>query len=150
MLVEHVFVTTYEEDEALQRARQLLAYFGFRVTSSTSGKLVMTSGKKKPTSRKVADLPQTVQLNYDRGRVSVGAAIMARRNKDLPVHAELMSTLVTSLERLLVQREPFSSCTQQFLFLQAQTGKVWAKGEKVAIGCLIALIGAIVIFLTIG
>ena len=149
MLVEHVFVTTYEEQEAMRRAALLLEQFGFRVVSGAGSDIQATRGKKTSNTRKVVALPQTVQITYDRGLVTVAAGITARGGKDLPIHAELMTALAQALERLLVDRDEPDRCAVGFREVEIRAGTIWPTSEKIAIGCGLALLVVAVIGLII-
>jgi hypothetical protein len=87
MVVEHSFVTTMEAAEAFRVAGEFLTSRGFRVTDGPRAhesdgarcevmgfKCGGTAGSR---GSRVADLPQSVWVEYDRGRVVVGASALA-------------------------------------------------------------------------
>jgi hypothetical protein len=150
MLVEHVFVTTLEPQVALGLASRMLNLLGFYVTSGHGGTLHATRGAKSARTRKVAKLPQTVEITYDRGRVTVVAGILPRAGKDLPVHANLMTNIAQALEDVLVAGELPEHCANRCRVVELQAGSIWSTSDKVLIGILVALIGAFLIGFAMG
>ena len=134
MVIEHTFVTTMPEEDALRLAADFLAARGFvnsegsafqvqMPAGSTAGgqwsKLEMERGEKSATKAKaVPYLPQMVRIEIDRGRVSLAASIAAVGRsfwwgtKELPAHSnkvrdhlELLTRISNSIEGLLARRE---------------------------------------------
>jgi hypothetical protein len=128
MVVEHVFVSALPPAEVMSRASAFLAARGFehvRETSFPVGQdgwtaLQMRRGRKNPARAKtVAELPQTVRVEYDRGRVAVAisitasaawgasggfaisSAITSERPKRMKLHAALLHAIARGLEILL-------------------------------------------------
>ena len=126
MVVEHVFITTMEAPEALQAASQFLARRGFSARPQEGfamgaggawNVLEMARGTHNPRKAKsVVQYPQTVRLEWDRGRVTVAAAstsyqearsdYMGRRNKGKVAQwqQQVLVGLVTQLQNLLEGR----------------------------------------------
>jgi hypothetical protein len=138
VVVEHVFITTMEAHEAMLAALAMLQSHGFSASAAARAfevaapgqtappvwdQLEVTRGNKKiARAKSVADLPQSVRLEWDRGRVTVAASIASVlpgrsggsfafsaegvQTKKLNRHVDLMTSLATSLEALLARREP--------------------------------------------
>lgn len=133
MLVEHTFVTTLEQKEALQRAARFLQNLGFRLDSQADDSIQAKRGRKQPSSRKLRRLPQLVRVGFDRGRVTVAASIKARAKKEMPVHAELMRALATGLQRLLADALAPEEAAGPFRTLEARTPNVWLARDVLSI-----------------
>ncbi len=144
MLVEHSFVTTLEAQAALSQADAFLRSLGFRINSVGAERIDAERGRKKPNTRKVSRLPQTITLVYDRGRVTAAAGITPFKNREFPIHAALMTALVRSLERLLVEGQPAGEAAAEWFAVDASAGKVWTTGDKIALGILLSLVGILV------
>jgi hypothetical protein len=112
MVVEHVFITTLEPEQAMQTALNFLQERGF-VSDGPSGfrfandawtSLKVRRGKTTVrAAMNAVELPQTVRLEWDRGRVVV-AASMDVPAKQLPEHQGLLMSIATALEELLARR----------------------------------------------
>ena len=80
MVIEHSFVTTLEQEEALAQANRLLRGRGFNGLALSAAlspsRLELRRGVAKAAKAKtIMDLPQVVRVEFDRGRVSVACAI---------------------------------------------------------------------------
>jgi hypothetical protein len=95
-------------------------------------------------------LPQTVKLVFDRGRVTVAAGILPRAGKELPVHANLMIALARGLEALLVSRMQPDRAAAEWHVIGTSMPKIWTTGDRVALGCLVALGGMVVLGILVG
>ncbi|NQT11772.1 MAG: DUF1343 domain-containing protein [Planctomycetes bacterium] len=104
MLVEHVFVTTMEMSEAMERTAELLESLGFRIDSVSGDSICAVRGRKNANTRKIFLLPQAVTVQFDRGRITIAASITPRGGKDLPVHTTFVTALVRAIEGLLVNQ----------------------------------------------
>jgi len=144
MLVEHVFVTTLECDDALARSAGFLKGLGFRIKPSESGSLHAVRGKKHPRTRKLVRLPQVVRMTYDRGRVTVAAGLTPRRGRVRPVYARLMTALARGLELLLVQGAPPDQAAAECRQIETRFGSLWTLGEKIVVTLLIILLLALI------
>lgn len=99
MLVEHSFVTTLDAQAALAAADALLWALGFQREAS-SGDTVLEYRRglaKAARAKKVSDLPQRVRLEYDRGRITLGASIEVFR-KSTPLHRDVLLALAEAVE----------------------------------------------------
>jgi len=150
MLVEHTFVTTLEAGPAVRLACEFLQSAGFRLEGVASDGVQAVRGRKRPNTRKIRLLPQSVKLVYDRGRVNVAAAITPRGGKDKPVHADLMTALVRGLEHLLAGGEPLEQVAAAWFAAEAGSGALWTAGDKFLVGCLVVLIVLAVAIVIIG
>ena len=123
MVIEHNFVTTLPPSQALTRAWEYLAPRGFEridsqrfdIAATRWTTLEMRRGSKS-AGRNVVKLPQTVRLEWDRGRITVAAAIepfsawggsifsgtngisKAKRTK---LHTDLLNAIALGLQQLL-------------------------------------------------
>ena len=130
MVVEHTFVTTMGQEDALRSAAEFLHGAGFYAPPEGAfalgpagwQRLRMRRGMEKLTqAKRASDLPQEVRLEYDRGRVNLALSVMvppqARKwglsgivwaddlgpsNKESPLLGAMLITLARSLELLLV------------------------------------------------
>ncbi|HYE31893.1 MAG TPA: hypothetical protein VEH27_10720 [Methylomirabilota bacterium] len=145
MIVEHTFVTTLDEARAFQVAADFLAQRGFipspqreDAAPANRSSLTMSRGKKSEgRARSVAELPQALHLEYDRGRVTVAIRITPSAGwggrplvgaqaevteKDitnparLKLHYDLVTAIATGLEKLLasqVSAQEAARCWEQ-------------------------------------
>ena len=81
MLAEHSFITTAEAEPALRAADELLCALGFvREPGPAERVYEYRRGLARAArAKKVSDLPQRVRLEYDRGRVTLAAAVEEQR-----------------------------------------------------------------------
>src|SRR5205814_3803523 len=83
MVVEHTFVTTMQDREALTAATGLLNSRGFVAVGEQAfsmdgswNNVEMRRGRAKPRGAKsILDLPLNVRVEFDRGRIAIAAAI---------------------------------------------------------------------------
>ena len=150
MLVEHTFVTTLEAVPAVRRACEFLQGAGFHLESVSNDGVQAVRGRKNPNTRKIRELPQSVKLVYDRGRVNVAAAITPRGAKDKPVHAYLMTALVRALEDLLAGGQSLEQVAATWSAAEAACRRGWTAGDKFLVGCLVVLLVLAAIIVIIG
>ena len=149
MLVEHTFVTTLDMGEAMGLAHGFLRRLGFRLKSVTPNAIQGVRGRKRPTSRKVKLLPQSVDLTYDRGRVTVAATIMPRGRKGRPIYGDLMTSLARGLEMLLVDRAPEDQAGAEWARIHSQTPRIWSVLDIIGIACLSILVVGILVLVAL-
>jgi len=122
MIVEHAFITTLEPEQAMALASEYLTARGFVAPMQDSfpvgqeqwTAVELTRGKKNPArARSILELPQTVRLEWDRGRVTVALSITGsaqwggrgiggtERPKKMKLHERLLNAIAASLENLL-------------------------------------------------
>jgi hypothetical protein len=126
MVVEHTFITTLEPEQAMQTALNFLQERGF-VSDGPSGfrfandawtSLKVRRGKTTVrAAMNAVELPQTVRLEWDRGRVVV-AASMDVPAKQLPAHQSLLVNIATALEELLARRVAPAHAGQSLRYLE--------------------------------
>ncbi len=83
MVIEHSFVTTLEATQALESSFRFLQSRGFSPNhgdvmrpQATENRLELKRGKENPArARNVSELPQSIRLDFDRGRVSLAISI---------------------------------------------------------------------------
>jgi hypothetical protein len=108
MVVEHSFITRLGPDETMRTALDYLREYGFasaepagfRLAGDAWTSLKVHRGSKITSRTAVADLPQVVHLEWDRGRVNVAASIEVPK-KELRAHSELLIAITLALEELL-------------------------------------------------
>jgi hypothetical protein len=155
MLVEHVFVTTLEGPDALEATKDLLAEYGFELQNeliqdrngNPVHSLTMARGKKNPDRcRSVLDLPHQFQLEWDRGRVAVAAAItqpswqtsrmagrplLVAKNNELQVHQQaILAHLARMVEARLSTRDPAADHRSEYEKLIRDIERDDAKHKK--------------------
>ena len=123
MVVEHVFITTLDAPDALRAASHFLAQRGFVAQAQGAfaigggdawNVLEMSRGKKNPRKAKsVVEYPQTIRLEWDRGRVTVAASSTSYRESRSDYYGgrtkgkvaawqqQVLVGLVTQLQELL-------------------------------------------------
>ena len=134
MITEHVFVTTMEADETMRAAMAFLRGRGFEAAAAPAfavgqtrwDGIEMRRGRTNPERAKsVSELPQTVRVEWDRGRVTIAAAITPSHAwggthwgnigfgisagatgvpKKMVLHEQLLMAITTGLEDVLVRR----------------------------------------------
>ena len=129
MVIEHTFVTTLDAPEALQAASSFLQERGFSTAAPTApSSLEMRRGKTNPArARSVAELPQSIRLDFDRGRIGVAVSITPsaawggrswlnseveisatdqKLLKRMKLHTDMLMAIAGGLEQVLVHRAP--------------------------------------------
>jgi hypothetical protein len=125
MIVEHVFITTYEAPDTLRVASQFLAARGFEAVAqaafamgpATWNALEMTRGRKNAARAKsVLEFPQQVRIEWDRGRVTVAASARSPQEAQVTgwstkpkgivarLEEQMLTGIVTHLQQLLEAR----------------------------------------------
>ena len=109
MLIEHTFVTTLPSETALALSSDLLGLGGFTAESNAGFDLAggggwtalqMRRGKKSANRAKnVADAPQRVSLQWDRGRVSFAGVIDPPANRNTVLAFGLIGLLLAAQSR---------------------------------------------------
>ncbi|MEX2213085.1 MAG: hypothetical protein WD768_03090 [Phycisphaeraceae bacterium] len=172
MLVEHTFVTTLEWKEVIQQLVDPMEQMGFRwevqcavcgydvrgslregrTLCSECGKpapLVFTYGKKSPGKAKgISDCPQRIQIDFDRGRIMIGAALTPRGKAKGP-HGHLMTDLVRGLEHFLIGGIPFDEAFRKWkhnsVIFDEEAKRKRRQGCTIAIVIVFGLIGLIIL-----
>src|SRR5258706_11125966 len=176
MVVEHTFVTTMQDREALAAATGLLNSRGFTAVGEqafsmdgTWNNVELRRGKAKAArSKSILDLPLNVRIEYDRGRISVAAAITPwsrggreqipgelrtrSNNNPHPLQQELLLAVVAAIELLLAQRQLPQQCVMRldqiefaiFDFTRRMRRRKWIVGISIILG--IALLMTLIIW----
>jgi len=169
MVIEHIFITTLEAPEALQRAAQFLNSRGFQATPQAAfamggqawSVLEMTRGKKNPSRAKsVVELPQQIRMEWDRGRVTVAAsstslqesrsttigkksgARMARNQQTV------LTGLVMSLQELLEAQREFDTVAATNAALEGQLHAADRSRRRRNMIILLTIFGAFIALIT--
>lgn len=128
MVIEHIFVSKVPPEEALTRASQYLSARGFTVPEGSAAfaldgqtwsALEMTRGRVKAARAKnVADLPQRIRIECNRGKIDVamnitpslvwggantGLGISSREGKPkkMVLHTRMLTAIENGLAQLL-------------------------------------------------
>jgi hypothetical protein len=151
MIVEHTFVTALPADEAFAAADKIIGPLAFRCESSSGSLRAWRRGQAEETrARQLDDLPQTLRMEFDRGRVAVAAAVdLGRRTHTLP--PQLMVALTLALERALVLGHPIATASEDVTrihtSIQRRDRRVRITGITVLTLIVLAFIGGITLAL---
>ena len=96
MIVEHTFVTTLDTEEALARGEEYCSEAGFLV-ERTGQSLSCTRGPKARQSVRKSKFEQSLKLDYDRGRVTIVAALQPPGGRESSKQGECLLALVRGL-----------------------------------------------------
>jgi hypothetical protein len=180
LVIEHTFVTTLEASQALAAASDFLARGGFQAEAEHAFQvgaegwttLEMKRGRRSAARAKdPTQCPQQVRLEWDRGRVTVGASIEAAANrnraflyggvvglaitagrkssKQAKDYTDLMIVIARGLDNLLARQMPGEQAGQEWFALEASL-KERARRQRIRswiyLGIFLALIiGCIVL-----
>lgn len=112
MIVEHSFVTTLEQDVAMQAMHDLLTPLGFASAPVPKDvfHLDWSRGASEPyKSSFVLKRPQRVRAEFDRGRMTIAASARTARNAEEKLFEPLMLALATAAEAHVGKGEPIES-----------------------------------------
>jgi hypothetical protein len=176
VVIEHSFVTTLDSTQALESSFRFLQSRGFSPSNGdtvrpqvSANRLELRRGKENPArARNVSELPQSIRLDFDRGRVSLAIAITPSTawggrsftNSDIGVqirdvenprrlklHHELLVGIAYGLERLLVERLSAEEAAHDWIDAEENITKA-ARSRKrktiAAVSCLLVFVGFIV------
>jgi hypothetical protein len=116
-------------------------------------------GKKYKPGMRFLELPQTVRLEYDRGRVSMAVSIQAHNQSiwasgpmraDSPkasAYVSWMMSLAQTMELLLAQHQPLEVAAQGWHAADAQLAQKPAakrRAMKIVLACIVIVLFAIV------
>jgi hypothetical protein len=170
MVIEHTFVTTLEAPEALQTAFAFLQERGFSPAGNDSGALLeMSRGKANPArARSVAELPQSIRLDFDRGRIALAAAVTpspvwggrsfagsdveiratdSKAMQRMKLHTDMLMGILGWLEKLLVHRAPAEIASQQWAEAEeriAAAARRHKRRNRIALAILVLVVGSII------
>ncbi|MCB9853496.1 MAG: hypothetical protein H6819_10405 [Phycisphaerales bacterium] len=100
MILEHDFITTRPEEDAFATIGRLLADLGFKEKRNSDGRDFVRGLKRASAARRPSDLPQTVRVEFDRGRVSLGI-VLETHGAIKPAHREMLHTLAVVIENVV-------------------------------------------------
>jgi len=149
LIVEHEFVTTRTAAEALDLARAAAASLGFAVDNAGDARFTARRGKSKVSqARSAAELPQRLDVAYDRGRVSL--AVFADQRKPRPERhqREMQLAIAGAVERHVTAGEPDARALAEFGALEQACAGVARRARvqaRVAVGVLLAFLTMIVV-----
>jgi hypothetical protein len=133
VVIEHEFISTLEPTDVMRRSAEYLAARGFEPATDNGGAFALDSGgswthmemrrgKKASRAKSVSQLPQTVRLEWDRGRVTLALSIganaawgggssfslgnVAGKPKKMRLHTALLNAIAGGLEDLLGHDRP--------------------------------------------
>jgi len=174
MVVEHTFITTLPEPDALRMAWELLHSRGFTPLPAAelaarppaSNAVELRRGRPNPDrARSIVELPQFVRVEWDRGRVVVAASITPRTwmnrqytpgtimtkpiNARQPDQENLLMAVIWALEQLLAHRRPPAECVAGLDQLQAQLIDKARRGRRkgwLIVGGIVLAFVAFIVF----
>lgn len=154
MIAEHEFVTTLEQDQACNASSQFLQGLGFTLSRTHNG-FTASRGESKPSkAKRYDDLPQRVELNYDRGRCIVAASITPLRKPD-ELHQQIITHLLSSLEAVLVHHTPSADAMQLWVAIDRSIARKARsrRNKQITLWCvfigIMSLVVALIIFAAI-
>ncbi|HPF37359.1 MAG TPA: hypothetical protein P5081_16485 [Phycisphaerae bacterium] len=105
MILEHDFITTLDQQDAEALIQRQLMEMGFKVKRNSDGRDFVRGLRQASHARRPSDLPQTVRVEFDRGRVSIGV-ILETYGKAKPVHQDMLHLLAEVLENVVGRGVP--------------------------------------------
>jgi len=142
MIVEHTFVTTLEEPEAMSAAAEMLQGAGFfdRPGPAPAARQ-WAHGLERP--RNAAQAWKLVRLSYDRGRIAFAASARFARPDHAKLYEPVLVGLANAAETLLAARRPADDALAP---VRDAIGAVYAYDRRRRLHTLIAfgVIGAAV------
>jgi hypothetical protein len=103
VLVEHEFITALEPSEVLDAVEDLAGRLGFTVEQRTEEKLAARRGKLRAARAKtIRDLPQRLQVQYERGRVTLAVALEPH-GRPGDIHRDMLLTISNVFESKLAR-----------------------------------------------
>lgn len=158
MIVEHEFVTTQGQETALAAAAAFLGAGGFMREHGASASdqtqspmLDLRRGKKNAArARSVSELPQRLILQFDRGRITIAASIVANHvwggrsrwhvgldlatagetPQKMRMHQRLLLGIVQGLEKLLAENQSDESARVEWLAAEVEIMQAARKRRK--------------------
>jgi hypothetical protein len=104
MVVEHIFITTLERDDALVLADAFFKDLGFESDTSDDGAPEWSAGSDRPKS--LPEFKRIVQVGFDRGRITLGASAPKVDKPNEKIFAPYMLALASSLEAHISLGQP--------------------------------------------
>lgn len=150
MLIEHSFVTTRPGPEVLAAIGSLLAALGFDIGNDASGQAIsgVKGGKRGNSSTRISRLPQSIRVEFDRGRISIAGSVEVS-GKEVLEHEAFLLSLVDTIQRRVVAGEPEEALARQFKEMQSQVDKRGRMVRAAGTGCLVflglALLGLVIL-----
>jgi hypothetical protein len=123
MLVEHDFITTIDQHDVMLRAAQFAWAAGFKLSDRGVTGVRGQQGRKHPSTIRIRKLPQTLEVSYDRGKVSMAIGMTTRNNSDKPAHQAYLLALATGLE-MAINGETIPVCLTSWH--EVRSAKVWS------------------------
>lgn len=124
MILEHDFITTRSEPDAMAMVQRLLTELGFRarVNEDDQAFEYVRGLKKAHAAKRPTDLPQFVRIHYDRGRVTLGIGLETHRTPQ-PRHRELLLILAAVIENVVGRDIPIKVARQPLDAFEAANPK---------------------------
>ena len=122
MIAEHQFITTLEKEDVISISSGLLDRQDFRMEQKPDG-LYASKGRKQPAKARSDDqLPQVLDLRYDRGRCNIAASILPYR-KSVDLHRRMLVVRLEMLESLLVSGMSLDDVMEKWVPIQAEVDR---------------------------
>jgi hypothetical protein len=171
VLIEHVFVTTLDAGDAFRAASEFLARGAFVLSdgqpASPDGAVrVLDAARGKRNAARalsVPDLPQRLRLEWDRGRITVAAAIeyfarsllLLSRSEppaDSPrikPHVELLNAIVLGLDEVLTRGTTVDEAAAPWMALERRLrieGAAARRTHRLILLVLLATFVVVIVF----
>jgi len=176
MVIEHTFVTTLEQADALQTAESFLNARGFTpeqsIANGSSTMLHMRRGTTNAAkAHSVAELPQFIRIDFDRGRVALAASITpspawggrswigsegetrlddTRNPNRLKLHTEMLLGIVSGIEKLLVQGAALDLAYEQWDVAESHVAEAARRRKRkiiIAVTALAIVIAGVIVLI---
>lgn len=144
MIVEHTFVTTLEEDDALLLADALFTHIALERVPGTMNQ--WTAGKDRP--RKIAEVRRVVRVEFDRGRVSLAASALTIAKAQEKLYQPYLLALASAAEAHISAGLPVDQAAAPVLAVGAEIDRKDRKSRitvYIILGVVLACIAGIVI-----
>jgi hypothetical protein len=143
MVVEHIFITTLERDDALVLADAFFTDLGLQRARSRDGADEWTAGKDRP--RALSDFKRTVRVDFDRGRITLAASAPNLRTEQEKTCQPYMLALAASLEAHISHGQPAEEAAAPVL---AAMDKIKRRERRTRLIAYI-VIGVFLVFLAV-
>jgi hypothetical protein len=176
VVIEHSFVTTLDSTQALESSFRFLQSRGFSPNNGdivrpqvSADRLELKRGKENPArARNVSELPQSIRLDFDRGRISLAISITpstawgggsftnsdvgvqikdVENSRRLKLHHDLVVGIAYGLERLVGERLPPEEAARDWNCAEEKIIEAARRRKQKTIAaflCFLAFVGFIV------
>ncbi len=149
MIAEHDFVTTSPAQDAVEAASQLARQMGYRIDRCDSGAISASAGLEKPSKAKRYDeLPQRLEIAFDRSRVNLAASILPKRKVDR-LHQSMLTTTLELVEAVVDRGVTLDEAMDEWRTIQNQIVEQ-RQNEKRRTVVIVSVLVIVVVLLVTG